>query len=289
RATKPAHGSAWVGRRTHRPRSLPGSMARSTRSSRSLPSRRGSPSWAVCRLQARRRISATSSRPKPRNGRRWSSLPTSAWNEPRAKSWLKRSNTGVDHANAQNRLAAGMDRRAKGASGARKGIHAGARPTERRAARTALGQGREELRVRGPWRQGNAGRPVRRPQPASGPAFHVRARLERRLQELLVLGGRIRSHDPPSRRARHFAGRDIAGAPAKAARIQGADGLDLRLAVLGRRRFQLRLRGSVYQGRDRTGRQDLQFRELRLRDRRRTRYQRLLPRQCRPDLPYLFM
>ena len=49
-------------------------------------------------------------------------------------------------------------------------------------------------------------------QPARGAAFHVRARLGRRLQELLVLGRRVRAHDPASRRARHHAGRGLARA-----------------------------------------------------------------------------
>ena len=43
----------------------------------------------------------------------------------------------------------------------------------------------------GPGRQGGAGRTVRGPQPARGAAFHVRAGLGCRLQELLVLGRRL--------------------------------------------------------------------------------------------------
>ena len=50
-------------------------------------------------------------------------------------------------------------------------------------AREKLSEERRAL----PW-QAVARRSVRRPPPARGPAFHVRAGLERGLQELLVLG-----------------------------------------------------------------------------------------------------
>src|SRR6267378_3189467 len=49
-----------------------------------------------------------------------------------------------------------------------------------------MGQGRKELCVRRTERQGDAGRPVRRPQPADRQSFHARARLEGRLHRLLV-------------------------------------------------------------------------------------------------------
>ena len=92
------------------------------------------------------------------------------------------------------------------------------RPPQRGAPRAALGQGRQGLCVRRPERQGDAGRPVRGPQPAHGAAFHVRAGLERGLQELLVLGRRFRAHDPASCRARHHAGRGLARAAGKSSR-----------------------------------------------------------------------
>ena len=44
---------------------------------------------------------------------------------------------------------------------------------------------------------------------------------------------------PSSRGARHHAGRDLARTLAEAGGVQGADGLDLQLGVLGRERFQL--------------------------------------------------
>ena len=69
----------------------------------------------------------------------------------------------------------------------------------------------------------------------------------------------------------HLAARDttlvaISRAPLqKLDAFKAADGLDLRLGVVRRQRFQLRLRGVVHAGGDQVGRQALQFRHLRLR------------------------
>src|SRR5258708_3795925 len=116
-----------------------------------------------------------------------------------------------------------MDRSPQSAFGARKGIHPRARPAKRGAPRAALGQGRQDLRVRRPKRQADAGRSVRGPQPAGGAAFHVRARLERRLQELLVLGRRFRTHDP------HLAARDTTLVAISRAPLQKLDAFKARM------------------------------------------------------------
>src|ERR1700731_507342 len=108
-----------------------------------------------------------------------------------------------------------MDRNPQSPDGARKGIDAGPRPAQRGAPGVALGQGRQDLCLRGAGRKQDAGRFVRRTQPTRGAAFHVRARLERRLQELLVLGRSIRPHGAASGRARHHAGGDFARAVGK--------------------------------------------------------------------------
>ena len=79
----------------------------------------------------------------------------------------------ASNATAQHRFPRRMARRAQGASQEREGAHPHARPRERRAARAALGQGREELRLRHAGRQEDARRPVRREQPADHPPFHV--------------------------------------------------------------------------------------------------------------------
>ena len=87
---------------------------------------------------------------------------------------------------------------------------------ERGAPRAALGQGRQGLCVRRTERQGR-----RWPTCSAGRSqlvvqhFMFAPGLERGLQELLVLGRRLRAHDPASRRARHHAGGDLARAAAK--------------------------------------------------------------------------
>ena len=58
------------------------------------------------------------------------------------------------------------------------------------------------------------------------------------LQALLVLGRRLRALDPASCRARHRAGRDLARPAAKARRVQAANGLDVRLVLIGEQRLQ---------------------------------------------------
>ena len=77
----------------------------------------------------------------------------------------------------------------------------------RETPRAALGQGRQDLRVRRTERQGDALRPVRRPQPAHRQALHAGPGLAGRLRRLLVrrrparrLGG------PPDQPRRHAGG-----------------------------------------------------------------------------------
>ena len=86
-----------------------------------------------------------------------------------------------------------------------------------------------------------ARRPVRRTAPADRLSFHVRARLGEALQELLVLGRRLQRRDPASRPARHAARCGVARAAGKARGYREADGLDISLVLVRRRRFQLRL------------------------------------------------
>ena len=120
-----------------------------------------------------------------------------------------------------------------------KEYHQSTRAPGRGAPRAAMGQGRQGLSVRRTRWQSVAGRPVQGAQPARGAARHVRARLERGLQELLVLGRWVRAHDPASGRARHHDGRDLARAAAKARRVQAAHGLDFRLAVVRQKRVSI--------------------------------------------------
>ena len=127
-------------------------------------------------------------------------------------------------------------------------------------------------------RKGVAGRPVQGAQPARGAALHVRARLERWLQELLVLGRRLRAHDPASRRARHHDGCDLARAAAKARRVQAADGLDVRLAVVRRKRRSTTITAFRSRRSKSSEAASLQFRNHPVRQRGSARNQRVLSR-----------
>ena len=142
----------------------------------------------------------------------------------------------------------------------------------------------------GPGGKDDAGRSVQGAQPARGAALHVCARLERGLQALLVLGRRIRAHHPASCRARYHAGGDLAGAAGKTRRFQGADGLDLRLAVV--RGIAISITTTPCRSRRsaiKSGENIYNFGTIRFRYRRRARHQRVLSRRGREHLPYLFL
>jgi predicted dithiol-disulfide oxidoreductase (DUF899 family) len=87
--------------------------------------------------------------------------------------------------------------------------------------------------------------------------FHVRAGMERGLQGCSFWA------DGFERMIPHLAARDthymvaISRAPLKLAVVQGADGLDLRLAVVRGERFQLRLHGVVHAGGSQVRRQSI--------------------------------
>src|SRR4051812_41708058 len=94
-----------------------------------------------------------------------------------------------------------------------------------------MGQGRQRLSVRRTRWKDVARRPVQGTQPARGAARHVRAGLERGLQELLVLGRWLRTDGPASCRPRYHDGRGFPRAAAKARRVQAADGLEFPRSV----------------------------------------------------------
>ena len=141
-----------------------------------------------------------------------------------------------------------MARRAQGAAGQGEGFQPARVTPQRRAARPALGQGREELCVRRPGRQGNAGRPVRRAQPAHRLSLHARSRLEGRLPELLVPRRPFRRRRDPPRPARRDADRRFARAARRDRGLQEAHGLEVQMGVVVRQRLQLRLRRLVHPG-----------------------------------------
>ena len=90
----------------------------------------------------------------------------------------------------------------------------GADPPERRprptAARAAVGAGRQGLPLRHRGRRGHARRPVPRPFAADRVPLHVRARLGRRLPELLGGRRRLRRDAPPPPEPRRRVHRGLA-------------------------------------------------------------------------------
>ena len=92
-------------------------------------------------------------------------------------------------------------------------------------ARSALGQGRQELCVRRTGRQRDARRAVRRQQPAHRLSLHARPRLGAGLPELLVLADHFDGTTVASRPSRRDVGR-VSRAPLAADRgLQEAHGL----------------------------------------------------------------
>src|ERR1700688_3567508 len=95
------------------------------------------------------------------------------------------------------------------------GVHPVARRAEPAASRTATGEGREALRVRGAEGEGNTGQPLRPKKPADRLSLHVWAGMERGLPELLVPGRYLRRRRSAPGAARHDLRGDLAGRPAR--------------------------------------------------------------------------
>src|SRR5579863_2311905 len=119
------------------------------------------------------------------------------------------SDSGED--GGESRLAGGVAGGAKTIAGERKRIHAPARRIEPAAARDAVGESRQEVRLR--WAEGQAdvGRAVRRAGPADPLSIHVRAGMEGRMSELLLHLGFLRCGDPAHPAAGYDSGRGLAG------------------------------------------------------------------------------
>src|SRR5438034_7502107 len=108
----------------------------------------------------------------------------------------------MSDAKPHDRVARGMARGAQGASGKGKGIHAAARPAERRTARAAVGEGGQGLCVRGAGGQVDARRPLRRSTPADRVPLHVRSGMGGGVPELLLPGRSYRRRRRAPRAAR---------------------------------------------------------------------------------------
>ena len=127
------------------------------------------------------------------------------------------------------------------------------------AAGTAVGPDRQGVSIRDRRGKRLAGRPVQRALAAPRLSLHVRARLQGRLPVLLDDRGRVqRLRRAPGEPRRHAFG-GIARAAREAAGVQAADGLDVSLGVLARRRLQLRLQRLVHRGAAARGRRRIQL------------------------------
>ena len=108
--------------------------------------------------------------------------------------------------------------------------------------------GGEALCFRGEKWQADARRPFRRSQPAVRISLHARSWMEGGLPWLLIRERSFRwGHHPPRESRRHFR-RRVSRATGRDRGVQKANGLEVQVGVLVRKRFQLRLSRFVQEG-----------------------------------------
>ena len=118
----------------------------------------------------------------------------------------------------------------------------------RRAARAAVGQGREALRVRHNGRQEDARRPVRQATTSSSSTISCGAMTSTRLSELLARSRSRRRRAGSSHQSRCELRARVARAARQAAGLQEAPRLECRMGVVVGQRLQLRLSRLVHEG-----------------------------------------
>src|SRR5712692_5533145 len=146
----------------------------------------------------------------------------------------------------------------------------GANTAQRRAgaaaAGAAVGSDRQGVSIRDRRGERLAGRPLPRALAAPRLPLHVRARVHGGVCDLLDDRRRVRRlRRAPGEPRRHAFG-GIAGAAREAADVQAADGVDISLGLLARRRLQLRLQRFVHRGATARGGYRIQLRARRPRD-----------------------
>src|SRR5262245_41369934 len=134
-----------------------------------------------------------------------------------------------------------MAGRAAPAARGGEGAHATQRRAGAAAAGAAVGPDRQGISVRNRRGERLAGGSVPRALAAPRLPLHVRAGLHRRLSVLLGDRGWVQRHRRPPGQPRRHALCGFAGAAREAAGVQAADGVDVSLGVLVRKRLQLRL------------------------------------------------
>ena len=186
-----------------------------------------------------------------------------------------------------------MAHRAQGALAQREGAHTPARHRRGGAARAALGEGDQGLRVRYRAGQEIPGRPVWRQQPVDRASLHVAARSRFRLPELLVRSRSRRRCARASDQSRCELCAHRARADREAARLRQAPRLEGRVGVVTEQRLQLRLSRVVYQGRACEWRNLLQFRGQRRsrepRERRTAGLERVLQGRARHRVSHVLV
>ena len=111
----------------------------------------------------------------------------------------------------------------------------------------------------GPNGQRDAGRAVRRTQPADCVSLHVRSGMEGGLPELLVPRRQLRRNADPPGATRCGVRGGFARNPAGNRGLQEAHGMALSVGVVERKRLQLRLSGVVHEGPDGDGEASYNF------------------------------
>src|SRR6516165_4080765 len=139
-----------------------------------------------------------------------------------------------------------MDRRAESLSRRGENVHPRPRRAGAQAPRIAVGESRQELRLRYARRQAIARRSVRWQKPANRLSLYAGTRLGSRLPELLVSGRPLRWRRRSSGATGRLVSRRVAGAAVGNPSLPAPDGMALQLGVVVRQRFQFRLSGVVH-------------------------------------------
>src|SRR6266853_428005 len=148
----------------------------------------------------------------------------------------------------------------------REGTHSAWRRVGAATAGAAVGADRQGVSIRDRRGERLAGRPLQRALAASRLPLHVRARVHGGVCDLLDDRRRVRRlRRAPGEPRRHAFG-GIAGASREAAGVQAADGVEISLGLLARRRLQLRLPRLVHRGATARGGYRIQLRARRPRD-----------------------
>ncbi|ABA51169.1 hypothetical protein BURPS1710b_2552 [Burkholderia pseudomallei 1710b] len=158
----------------------------------------------------------------------------------------RRLKGGTTDGDTPDRYARRMARRAARTARCGKGAHPARRRARAAARGVAVGARRQGVPIRYRRRRRVARGPVPRPLATARLPLHVRTRLRGGMPVVLGARGRLRRLRRPSRASRRHARGGVARAAREAAGVSHAHGMEVRVGVVARRRFQLRLQRVVY-------------------------------------------